>query len=62
MKAYEGTGAESLDLPSEYNGFFYQKMLTIPTQAGRLGRFYVIGQEVSWEYRKSGQLTGITGI
>ena len=23
---------------------------------------YVIGQEVSWEYRKEGQLTGITGI
>ncbi len=61
-KAYEGTGAEAMDLPSEYNGFFYQKMLTIPTQAGRLGRFYVIGQEVSWEFRKSGQLTGITGI
>lgn len=61
-KAYEGTGAEAMDLPSEYNGFFYQKMLTIPYQAGRLGRFYVIGQEVSWEYRKEGQLTGITGI
>lgn len=62
MKAYEGTGAEALELPSEYNGFFYQKPLTIPYQAGRLGRFYVIGQEVSWEYRKQGQLTGITGI
>jgi len=61
-KAYEGTGAESLNLPSEYNGFFYQKPLTLPYQAGRLGRFYVIGQEVSWEYRKQGQLTGITGI
>lgn len=62
MKAYEGTGAESLEMPSEYNGFFYQKPLTLPYQAGRLGRFYVIGQEVSWEFRKQGQLTGITGI
>jgi len=61
-KAYEGTGAEALELPSEYNGFFYQKPLTLPYQAGRLGRFYVVGQEVSWEYRKEGQLTGITGI
>lgn len=62
MSAYEGTGAESLSMPSEYNGFFYQKPLTLPYQAGRLGRFYVIGQEVSWEYRKQGQLTSITGI
>lgn len=61
-KAYEGTGAESLELPSEYNGFFYQKPLTLPYQAGRLGRFYVIGQEVSWEYRKEGQLNAITGV
>lgn len=61
-KAYEGTGAEAMELPSEYNGFFYQKPLTIPYQAGRLGRFYVIGQEVSWEFRKQGQLTGVTGI
>jgi hypothetical protein len=49
-------------MPSEYNGFFYQKPLTLPYQAGRLGRFYVIGQEVSWEFRKQGQLTGVTGI
>ena len=62
MKAYEGTGAEAMELPSEYNGFFYQKPLTLPYQAGRLGRFYVIGQEVSWEYRKEGVLTAITGI
>lgn len=60
--AYEGTGAESLDMPSEFNGFFYQKPLTIPDQAGRIARFYVIGQTVPTEFRRSGKLTGVTGI
>lgn len=60
--AYEGTAAEALDMPSEYNGWFYQKPLTIPDQAGRLARFYVIGQVVAYGFRREGKLTGITTI
>lgn len=62
MKSYEGVGAESLDLPSEYNGWFYQKDMIMPNQAGTIGRFYVIGQMVTWEPRRNGKLTGITGV
>lgn len=62
MKSYEGVGAESLDLPSEYNGWFYQKAMVLPNQAGTIGRFYVIGQEMTWEPRRNGRLTGITSV
>lgn len=62
MKAYEGTGAEALDMPSEYNGWFYQKPLMLPNQAGMISRFYVIGQLVGTGFRRHGVLTGITGI
>ena len=61
-KAYEGVGAESLNLPSEYNGWFYQKAMVLPNQAGTIGRFYVIGQVVTWEPRRNGRLTGITSV
>jgi uncharacterized protein (DUF3820 family) len=62
MGAYEGTGAAAFDLPSEYNGWFYQKPLTIPDQAGRIARFYVIGQMVPRSFRRQGKLTGITSV
>lgn len=62
MKAYEGTGAAAMDLPSEYNGFFYQKELVIPTQAGMISRFYVIGQMIATQPRRLGKMTGITGV
>ena len=61
-RAYEGVGADSFDLPSEYNGWFYQKPMVLPNQAGTIGRFYVIGQFVTWEPRRNGRLTGITGV
>jgi len=60
--AYEGTGAEATSLPSEYNGWFYQKPVVIPNQAGMIARFYVIGQVVSKGFRRSGKLTGITSV
>lgn len=62
MTAYEGTGAMALDLPSEYNGWFYQKPLTIPDQAGRIARFYVIGQTIPKSFRRHSKGTGITGV
>jgi hypothetical protein len=61
-KNYEGVGADSMDLPSEYNGWFYQKSMVLPNQAGTIGRFYVIGQVCTWEPRRNGRLTGITGV
>lgn len=59
---YEGTGAEALDMPSEYNGFWYQKDMALPTQAGLIARFFVVGQVVPTSFRRSGVGTGITGI
>jgi len=62
MKAYEGTGAEAMSLPSEYNGWFYQKELVMPSQAGMISRFYVIGQMMTTQPRRLGKLTGVTGV
>ncbi len=62
MSAYDGVGAENLQLPSEFNGWFYQKKMILPNQAGAVGRFYVIGQFVCWEPRRNGKLTAITGV
>lgn len=62
MKSYEGVGAEALDLPSEYNGWFYQKPMVLPNQAGTIGRLYVVGNEMTWEPRRNGRLTGITSV
>ncbi|MCR4343334.1 MAG: phage major capsid protein [Candidatus Scalindua sp.] len=61
-KAYEGTGAEAMKAPSEYNGWFYQKPQMLPNQAGTIARFYVIGQICATGFRRLGKLTGITGV
>ncbi|MBU6501165.1 MAG: phage major capsid protein [Patescibacteria group bacterium] len=61
-EVYEGTGAMALDMPSEYNGWFYQKPLLIPDQAGRIARFYVIGQTIPLSFRRHSKGTGITGV
>lgn len=61
-KNYEGVGAQIQDMPSEYNGWFYQKDMVLPSQAGSIGRFYVIGQFACWEPRRNGRLTGITSV
>ncbi len=61
-EAYEGTGALALDLPSEYNGWYYQKPLTIPDQAGRMARFYVIGQTIPLSFRRHAKGATITGV
>ncbi len=62
MSSYEGVGAQILDMPSEFNGWFYQKDMILPNQAGTIGRFYVIGQFATWEPRRNGKLTGITSV
>lgn len=62
MSAYEGTGALAVETPSEWNGWFYQKPLTIPDQAGRIARFYCIGQTIPLSFRRHSKGTGITGV
>lgn len=62
MTAYEGTGAIALEAPSEWNGWFYQKPLTIPDQAGRIARFYCIGQMIPKSFRRHSKGTGITSV
>lgn len=62
LSAYEGTGAIALEAPSEWNGWFFQKPLTIPDQAGRISRFYCIGQMIPTSFRRHSKGTGITGI
>lgn len=61
-EAYEGTGAIALEAPSEWNGWFYQKPLSIPDQAGRIARFYCIGQTIPLSFRRHAKLTGVTGV
>ena len=62
MEAYEGTGAIAVETPSEWNGWFFQKPLTIPDQAGRIARFYCIGQNIPYSFRRHSKGTGITGV
>ena len=62
MEAYEGTGAIALEAPSEWNGWFFQKPMTIPDQAGRIARFYCIGQTIPLSFRRDSKGTGITGV
>jgi hypothetical protein len=49
-------------MPSAYHGFFYQKKMLIPEQAGKIGRFYVAGNFIGTSFRRQGKLTAITGI
>ena len=60
--SYEGTGATSLDMPSRFHGFYYQKPMLVPEQAGKVSRFYVIGNYIAKSYRRQGKLTAITGV
>ncbi len=60
---YAGTGAMAVEeMPSPNHGFFYQSPMMLPTQAGKVGRFYVIGQYLATSFRRQGKLTGITGV
>lgn len=60
MDAYQSTAGD--EAPSEFNGWFYQKPQVMPNNAGTIARFYVIGQLMTWEPRKNGQLNAITGV
>ena len=60
-----GKSMKTLDVPysqpTSY-GWFYQKEQMMPNQAGRIGRYHVIGQLCSANPRYHGKLTGITGV
>ena len=58
-------GMESLakeEMPSAFNGWFYQPPLMMPDQAGTIARFYVIGQIATWRPNLNGQGHSITGV
>jgi hypothetical protein len=55
----EGQASER---PSDYHGFFYQEKQMMPNQGGIISRFWVVGQMVSFQPRRQGKLTGITGV
>lgn len=60
FKAIEGPAQE--EMPSSFNGFFYQPPLLMPDQAGTIARFYIIGQLMTWAPNRNGQLHSITGV
>ena len=62
MSAYEGTGAEALKMPSAFHGWYYQKPMLIPEQAGRISRFYVIGNTIGHSFRRQSKITAITSV
>jgi len=48
--------------PSPSHGWFFQKMKMMPNQAGMIGRYYVVGQMCTSQPRRSGKLTGLSGV
>lgn len=55
-KTYEGTGAMAASaMPSTDHGFFYQSPQQMPTQGGKYGRFWAIGQYIASSYRRHGK-------
>lgn len=61
-KTLEGVAAANEYMPSQFNGFFATPYMMIPNQAGMIARYYVIGQLVPTQIRRSGKLTGVTGV
>lgn len=60
MKTLEGVAAHLLP-PTTY-GWFRQKRMMLPNQAGMVGRIYVIGQVMSNQFRRHGKGVSISGI
>lgn len=60
MATLEGVAAQ--ELPSQFNGWFHQKPMMLPNQAGIVSRYYVVGQLCTSQPRRHGQLYGITGV
>lgn len=58
-KTLEGPAA---NMPSDFHGFFFQKLQMMTHQAGMIGRYYVFGQLMTSQPRRHGVLHSITGI
>jgi hypothetical protein len=61
-KTFEGTMAAKEYMPSSANGFFYTPYMLLPSQAGKIARYYMFGQLVPLEFRRHSKLTGVTGV
>lgn len=62
-RTLEGVSAGSvMDMPSPYNGWFYQKLMISPSQAAAIARYWVIGQMATSQPRRLGKITTIAGI
>jgi len=48
--------------PSKFHGFNWQPLLRPINQYGEVGHVFLFGQLVSWEPRRQGVLTGVTGV
>lgn len=60
MEGYQSVAGD--EAPSNFNGFFYQKPQVLPSKAGTIARFYVIGQVNAWEPRRNAQAHSITAL
>lgn len=50
------------NMPSDFHGFFFQKGQMLPSQAGIVGRYYVIGQYMTSQPRRNGKGYNISNI
>src|SRR3990167_8126514 len=48
--------------PSKFHGFNWQPLMRPINQYSEVGHIYLFGQLVSWEPRRQGCLTGVTGV
>ena len=48
--------------PSKFHGFNWQPLMRPINQYGEVGHVFLFGQLISWEPRRQGVLTGVTGV
>jgi hypothetical protein len=58
----DGTMEGVAAAPSENHGIFAQEFSMVPSQPASFARYYIIGQLVTSQPRRHGQLTGITSV
>ncbi len=60
--AMDGTAASPDYAPPSSVGWFYRPYMDLVQQAGQVARFYCIGQNCGWQFRRQGKGTGITTV
>lgn len=58
----DGTAGSPDYAPPSSVGWFYQPYLMLPQQAGQVARFYCIGQNCGWQFRRQGKGVSITTV